>query len=231
MAPSSGMTAPLMKAAAGEQRNATVAATSSARPRRPIGVLRGHHADDRRRGRRTAGATRANRPVSVADGETTFTRTASARVLDRGLLREVVERALRRAVRGVAGRRRSHRAPNRAARPRRRRCATSCGIAVLHAEERALEVDVEHALPLARRRSRPPTIASRLRPSTRARRGVRAARPTASKHRRDLAFARDVDGHRVGDDARRPPGCRRSAARAARRRRRRRPGRRRTRGG
>ena len=66
-----------MNAAPGEQRNATVAATSAARAeplhrrvaRRPSAIVAS--------GSSVCAATRANSPVSVADGETTFTRTPS----------------------------------------------------------------------------------------------------------------------------------------------------------
>ena len=76
MAPSSGITVPLMYAAPGEHKNATVAATSSARPSRFIGVFRVTSAIVAS-GSGVAAATRANNPMSVAEGYTTFTRTCS----------------------------------------------------------------------------------------------------------------------------------------------------------
>ena len=68
------MTVPLMNPAPSEQRNATVAATSAAVPSRCIGVLRATICI-MRSGSSDRAATRANRPVSVADGDTTLTRT------------------------------------------------------------------------------------------------------------------------------------------------------------
>src|SRR3954471_5234908 len=76
MPPSSGMTVPLMYAAPGEARNATVSHTSTLEPSRPIGVrlativliASGSGARD---------AICANKPVSHAEGDTTFTRTWS----------------------------------------------------------------------------------------------------------------------------------------------------------
>ena len=131
IAPSSGMTAPLMNAAAEEHRNATVALTSSARPSRPIGVpastmrrTPSGSPDSSGNAREESRVGRGRRDHVDAD--------AVGRVLDRGLLREVDERALRRAIGGVSGR--ADRAEHRTEQHDRAAAAVGHrGDAVLHA--------------------------------------------------------------------------------------------------
>ena len=87
-----------------------------------------------------------NRPVSVADGDEHVDAHAVGGVLDRGLLAQVDQRALARAVRGMAG---GDDEPERRPERDHRTAAVRdhLGDRGAHAQERALEVHVEDVLP------------------------------------------------------------------------------------
>ena len=202
MAPSSGTTAPLMNAAPGSTENANGRRDFFGAAEPAHRCVRAHHVDRRLRVGRLRRHAHEQSGVGCRRRDDVDAHAVGC-VLDRGLLREVVRArpSTRSTRRSPASR--SRRAPSRAARPSRRRCARSAGCACFMHRNGPLRLTSSTRCHSSSAQS---TTDERVSMARRTHEHVEAAVPFDDRveHRRDLAFARDVDGHGVARAGPRP---------------------------